>query len=306
MKKSKNINMFLMDGEVTGIIKCTLSNWVGVIYKIPRTRLSSEILKNRKDLKQSGIYFLLGQDEETGKNLVYVGQASNRKNGEGVLLRVLEHTRDNHSEYFNEVILLTTQNNLFGATDISYLENKFTNLAIESDRYIVRNGNEPNVGNVTEEKESELDEVIENTKMIVGTLGHRMYVPMLREEEKNQNKEESIEELLLYLNRKSKKSNKQIKATCKRTDEGFVVLKDSMIEIIDSDKIPKTIQEIRKNLIDKNIIKDGILTENQLFNSPSYAAAFILGMHTNGRTDWKDEKGVSLKKLEEKEMRVLK
>ena len=29
MKRSKNINMFLMDGEVTGIIKCTLSNWTG-------------------------------------------------------------------------------------------------------------------------------------------------------------------------------------------------------------------------------------------------------------------------------------
>ena len=36
MKRSKNINMFLMDGEVTGKIKCTLSNWTGVIYKIPR------------------------------------------------------------------------------------------------------------------------------------------------------------------------------------------------------------------------------------------------------------------------------
>ncbi len=32
-KRSKNINMFLMDGEVTGKIKCTLSNWTGVIYK---------------------------------------------------------------------------------------------------------------------------------------------------------------------------------------------------------------------------------------------------------------------------------
>ena len=31
MKRSKNINMFLMDGEVTGKIKCTLSNWTGVI-----------------------------------------------------------------------------------------------------------------------------------------------------------------------------------------------------------------------------------------------------------------------------------
>ena len=52
MKRSKNINMFLMDGEVTGIIKCTLSNWTGVIYKIPRIQLSD--LKSRDEMKQSG------------------------------------------------------------------------------------------------------------------------------------------------------------------------------------------------------------------------------------------------------------
>lgn len=50
MKRSKNINMFLMDGEVTGIIKCTLSNWTGVIYKIPRIQLSD--LKSRDEMKQ--------------------------------------------------------------------------------------------------------------------------------------------------------------------------------------------------------------------------------------------------------------
>ena len=54
--RSKNINMFLMDGEVTGIIKCTLSNWTGVIYKIPRIQLAD--LKLRDEMKQSGIYFL--------------------------------------------------------------------------------------------------------------------------------------------------------------------------------------------------------------------------------------------------------
>lgn len=54
--------------------------------------------------------------------------------------------------------MLTTQNNSFGPTEISYLENKFTNMAIETERYKVRNGNDQNPGNVTEEKESELEE----------------------------------------------------------------------------------------------------------------------------------------------------
>lgn len=54
--------------------------------------------------------------------------------------------------YFSDAVMLTTQNNSFGPTEISYLENKFTNMAIEIDRYQVRNENDPNPGNVTEEK----------------------------------------------------------------------------------------------------------------------------------------------------------
>ena len=47
------------------------------------------------------------------------------------------------------------------------------------------------------------------------------------------------------------------------------------------------------------MIKDGVLQEKQLFSNPSYAAAFVLGMNTNGRTDWKNKDGKTLKELEE-------
>lgn len=294
MKRSKNINMFLMDGEVTGKIKCTLSNWTGVIYKIPRIQLAD--LKSRDEMKQSGIYFLFGRDEDKQKDVTYIGQATNRKNGEGVLLRVQEHTRDIHADYFNDVIILTTQNNSFGPTEISYLENKFTQLAKDAGRFIVKNGNEPNSGNVTEEKQSELDEVVENTLMIVGTLGYRVFVPMTKKTSQNISEGNSTH---LYLKRKTKKSNRLIEAVCEQTSEGFVVLEGSQVEMIDSPTLPTSLKELRKELMEANVIKDGILQENQLFSSPSYAATFLLGMPTNGRTDWKNQDGKTLKELEE-------
>lgn len=294
MKRSKNINMFLMDGEVTGIIKCTLSNWTGVIYKIPRIQLAD--LKSRDEMKQSGIYFLFGRDEDKQKDVTYIGQATNRKNGEGVLLRVQEHTRDIHADYFNDVIILTTQNNSFGPTEISYLENRFTQLAKEAGRFIVKNGNEPNSRNVTEEKQSELDEVVENTLMIVGTLGYRVFVPMTKKAWQNISGGNSTH---FYLKRKTKKSNRMIEAVCEQTSEGFVVLEGSQVEMIDSPTLPTSLKELRKELMEANVIKDGILQENQLFSSPSYAATFLLGMPTNGRTDWKNQDGKTLKELEE-------
>lgn len=293
-KRSKNINMFLMDGEVTGKIKCTLSNWTGVIYKIPRIQLGD--LKSRDEMKQSGIYFLFGRDEDKQKDMIYIGQATTRKNGEGVLLRIQEHTRDSHADYFNDVIILTTQNNSFGPTEISYLENKFTQLAKEAGRYIVKNGNDPNPGNVTEEKESELDEIVENTLMIIGTLGYRVFVPMTKKVSQDLTDNHST---YLYLKRKTKKSNKVIEATCEQTTEGFVVLEGSQVEIMDSPSLPASLKEMRQNLIASRVIQDGVLKEKQLFSSPSYAAAFLLGMQTNGRTDWKDQDGRTLKELEE-------
>lgn len=286
--------MFLMDGEVTGKIKCTLSNWTGVIYKIPRIQLGD--LKSRDEMKQSGIYFLFGRDEDKQKDVTYIGQATTRKNGEGVLLRIQEHTRDIHADYFNDVIILTTQNNSFGPTEISYLENKFTQLAKEAGRYIVKNGNDPNPGNVTEEKESELDEIVENTLMIIGTLGYRVFVPMIKEVSQDLTDNHST---YLYLKRKTKKSNRVIEATCERTTEGFVVLEGSQVEIKDSPYLPASLKEMRQNLIASRVIQDGVLKEKQLFSSPSYAAAFLLGMQTNGRTDWKDQDGRTLKELEE-------
>ena len=258
-KRSKNINMFLMDGEVTGKIKCTLSNWTGVIYKIPRIQLGD--LKSRDEMKQSGIYFLFGRDEDKQKDVTYIGQATTRKNGEGVLLRIQEHTRDTHADYFNDVIILTTQNNSFGPTEISYLENKFTQLAKEAGRYIVKNGNDPNPGNVTEEKESELDEIVENTLMIIGTLGYRVFVPMTKKVSQDLTDNHST---YLYLKRKTKKSNKVIEATCERTTEGFVVLEGSQVEIKDSPYLSASLKEMRQNLIASRVIQDVVQTHKAM------------------------------------------
>lgn len=295
MKNSKNFNLFLMDGKVTGRIKCTLSNWTGLVYKIPRTYLDD--CKDRVYLKQSGLYFLFWKND-MDEDEVYIGEAGIRKNGEGILFRVTEHLKDDF--YFSDAVMLTTQNNSFGPTEISYLENKFTNMAIETDRYKVINGNDPNPGNVTEEKESELIDFIEYSKMSLGVLGYKLFVPILDNNIKNDVKDKFDEEEILFLSRLSRKSNKLIQGKCKRTSEGFVVLSGSLIEEIDSKAIPKSIADLRKKCKTNGEIIDGKITKDYLFNSPSYASAFLLGMNTNGKTDWKTKEGVTLKELEER------
>lgn len=299
MGKGKNFNLFLMDGEVTGRIKCTLSNWTGLAYKIPNSYLSK--CKERQDLKQSGVYFLFG-DDEGDKPTVYIGQAGIRKNGEGVLFRVAEHLKGSFD--FNEVVILTTQNNSFGPTEISYLENKFTNMAHEIDRYTVKNGNDPNPGNVTEEKESELEDYVEYSKIVLGVLGYKIFVPLIKSNDsKNRDEDEYTEgELSLYLSRKVTRSNATITAACKRTSEGFVLLSGSTIEETDAEAIPQRIKEMRADAKKNGVIKNGVLTKNILFRSPSYASSFVLGINSNGRTNWKLKTGQSLKEFEEEQL----
>ena len=109
-----------MDGTPAGRIKVTLANWTGVSYKIPRTEL--EMCKDLEMLKQSGVYFLFGTSDETGENVVYIGQAGIRKNGEGLLYRLQEHKRNPDKDYWTEAVMFTTSNNSFGPTEISYLK----------------------------------------------------------------------------------------------------------------------------------------------------------------------------------------
>lgn len=294
--RGKSINLFLMDGEASGRIKCTLANWTGIAYKIPRTEI--EKCKERNDLKQSGVYFLFGTSDETGKGVVYIGQAGARKNGEGILNRLQEHKRNPEKDYWTEAIVFTTSNNSFGPTEISYLENRFCNLALEANRYEVKNGNDPTPGNITEEKESEMEEFIDYAKVIMGTLGHKLFEPINKPVPKQiyDVPVNSDDKPCLYLERNIKNVGK-IEAMGNQTPEGFVVMKGSHVSPIDDDTIPTVIKEKRgKAPIDSQ----GILQEDMLFSSPSYAAMFVIGKSENGLTRWKTKDGVTLKALEAK------
>jgi len=289
-KRGKSINLFLMDGEPNGRIKCTLANWTGVAYKIPRTSL--DLCKERNDLKQSGVYFLFGTSDHTGNNIVYIVQAGARKNGEGLLYRLQEHKRNPDKDYWTEAVVFTTSNNSFGPTEISYLENRFCALALAAKRYEVKNGNDPTQGNITEEKESELEEFIDYARIVMGTLGHKVFEPLVAITTMPPARDHPVvEEPLLYF------ENANAKATGRRTSEGFVVMKGSIL----SQKIAKSCPEIalkaRAKYSDK-IDASNTLTEDVLISSPSAAAAFVGGSSLSGNELWKTKEGIPLKNLD--------
>ena len=260
-------------------------------YKIPRTELDK--CKERDDLKQSGVYFLFGVTDDTGKGVVYIGQAGARKNGEGILNRLLEHKRNPEKDYWTEAVVFTTSNNSFGPTEISYLENRFCNLAILANRYDVKNSNDPTPGNITEEKECEMEEFIDNAKVIMGTLGHKLFEPVNKETPET-NSTEQDDAVKLFLKR-TKKGVGTVTAEGYQSPEGFVVLKGSHISPEDDDTIFPAIRTRRKEV---KVDTDWVLQEDVLCRSPSFAAMLVIGKHANGLTSWKTKDGRTLKSLE--------
>lgn len=283
MPRSKTIKLFLMDGEPSGRMKCSLANWTGIAYKIPRTALDK--CKDLDILKQSGVYFLFGTDKSDNA-VVYIGQAGARKNGKGLLLRIQEPHAS--IDYWTEAVMFTTTNNSFGPTEISYLENRFCNMAVQSGRYVVKNGNDPNLGNITEETESELEEFIDYAKIVMGTLGHKVFEPFVPSSEAED------AEPVLYL------EYGKGRASGKRTSDGFVIFKGSAVNPSLTKSCPERTIKDRKKYANK-INKNGVLISDILLSSPSSAAGFVGGASLSGNALWKDSNGKTLKELLETE-----
>ena len=285
----KTLYLYLMDGDPSGRIKCTLANWTGLAYKIPRTML--EKARDIPYLQQTGVYFLFGTSNGTGNPVVYIGQAGIRKNGQGILNRWEEHKRNNNKDWWTEAVALTTSNNSFGSTEISYLENRFSNMAINAERYEVMNINDPTQGNLTEEKESEMEEFISYARLVMGALGYKVFEPLIVQTETINLPEILNEEPILF------SCPKSAYAKAKRTSEGFVILRGSKISEECAKSAPNWVRELRK----KNaqfIQSDGVISKDLLFNSPSAAASFVSGGSSNGLIAWKTEDGKTLKDLE--------
>lgn len=283
MPRSKTIKLFLMDGEPSGRMKCSLANWTGIAYKIPRTALDK--CKDLDILKQSGVYFLFGTDKSDNA-VVYIGQAGARKNGKGLLLRIQEPHAS--IDYWTEAVMFTTTNNSFGPTEISYLENRFCNMAVQSGRYVVKNGNDPNPGNITEETESELEEFIDYAKIVMGTLGHKVFEPFVPSSEAED------AEPVLYL------EYGKGRASGKRTSDGFVIFRGSAVNPSLTKSCPERTIKDRKKYANK-INKNGVLISDILLSSPSSAAGFVGGASLSGNALWKNSNGKTLKELLETE-----
>lgn len=284
MKFGKTIKIFLIDGDPNGRMTCELSNWTGKAYKIPRIKIKE--CTDRDDLKNTGVYLLLGKDEE-GNEQVYIGEA------ETILNRLTQHL--NQKDFWNEAIVFVSKDDNLNKAHIKYLENRLFEIASTVKRYKLENSITPTQSSISESDKAEMEEFLDNIKILVNSLGHKLF------EGKRENQNLSnipIQEFTLTNPREN------ANAIGVPTSEGFVVFKGGVFSKTTTPKIPNGLLKIRENLIQTGkavlIGENYQLMEDYLFNSPSQAAGVILGKSANGLTEWRINSGLNLKDYETK------
>ena len=137
-----------------------------------------------------------------------------------------------------------------------------------------------------------MEEFIENAHLIMWALSVNIF-DSITEIPKDSPK--NIEEIILYLKRKIQSINFTVSGICRKTAEGFVVLKGSQLSPEVKDAVS---MEIKKRRASAKIDSNYILQEDIVFSSPSGAAEFIVGNSSNGWRVWKNKDGVELKDLD--------
>lgn len=284
MIESATVRIFLVKGSPTSIRTAEISNWTGKAVAGPRSQIE-EVLK-RDEACKPGVYFLSGTDPESGKGIVYIGEA------EIIRKRVKDHLG---KDYWNAVTFFVSKDENLTKAHIKYLEGKLIEKAKSTGRAKLENAVSSG-SHLPESDTADMDIFLSRMEQLLPILGQEFLKPVSSSETRD------ARPSLLFCEIKG------LKATGKRTDNGFVVLKGSEAVLIErpSSQKYKWASNLRETLIKDSVLKAAgdryVFEQAHEFSSPSAAAAVVHGGHANGLISWKDSQGRTIKELEQLEL----
>ncbi|MFA5024481.1 MAG: GIY-YIG nuclease family protein [Patescibacteria group bacterium] len=278
---AKTIKIFLVDGEPNGLKTAELSNWVGQAIVIPRNKLKE--IKKRTECNKPAVYFLVGKEnEEALLPTVYIGEAENLSN------RL--YTHDSSKDFWQTAVAFVSKDNNLTKAHVRYLESRCLALATEAKRFNLENGTESSLPSLSEADIAEVEEFLENLKLLLSALGFPILQEVVSKEQKN-----TSDPLFTC-------KGKNVFATGRMTNEGFVVYKDSTVTKNISKAVIERNQKVIEKLLSNSYLEKGkdsvyVFVKDYIFNSPSAASDIILGNSTSGWKKWKTESGKMLEEI---------
>jgi len=273
----KTIKIFLLEGRPTGVRSVELSGWTGKGFVIPRSELAQ--VTQRDDLKVPCVYFLFGQNDE-GEQVVYVGESEN------FIERIQYHNRDKNKDFWNTTICFISKDETLNKAYVKYLESVLFADLKKAGRVKVEGGKDSIAARLSESDLADAEEFATNIRLLLPVIGFNF----LKEAVENGQEKWFCK-------------GKDASATGVLSTEGFVVLKGSIIQGTETKTLHEYVKRLRKRILtsissEPDAPKE--LQENEVFGSPSTAAAFVLGRSANGWLEWKNTDGKTLDEIKRK------
>jgi len=291
-----SLRIFVADGDPDGLRIVEKSNWIGKALVFPRALLPQ--VKARPELAQTGVYLLLGPRPDGEGEMLYVGE------GDPILPRLQDH--QSKKDFWTRAIGFTTATaGQLNKAHVQFLEARLIALARAAKRMPLDNANQPTEPSLSEADRADMEVFLAHMLGMLPVLGVHAFeqAPAAALPLPAPGQPAPAAPTLLYCR------GKGVEATGYESTQGFVVRKGSqavaeVVPSLESNKPARMAQ--REDLIERGVVVlDGAsyrFTQDFVFSSPSVAAAFVLGMSSNGRTKWKDAQGRTLKALQEAEL----
>lgn len=277
-EKGFSLRIFIPTGEPEELRIVEKSNWTGRGLVFPRASFGD--VRRRRELLRTGVYVLWGPDESSQLPRVYVGE------GDVVLPRLEQHLRQ--KDFWTHAAVFTSKDENLNKAHVQYLEARLVALASQAKRAILDNGNVPQMPPLSEADAADAEGFLTNMLLCLPVMGVNFF-------EKASAGPSPSHDLTLRA--------KGIEAHGVDSAAGFIVRAGSQAVKDEAPSIHSYLSELRRSLLEQAVlVPDGDcyrLTQDYTFNSPSTAAGVLLGRSANGRREWKDANGRTLKEIQE-------
>ena len=279
-QKGRTLNLFFIDGNPDGMLTAEIFGWTGHVLMTPRTQLVSAL--NREEAKSTGVYILLGEDENGP--LAYIGEA------EDISQRIKRH--DATRGWWSQAVIVTTTQRALNKAHAKYLEFRLVSIAKQVKKIPLENGNAPSEPSLSEAEKANMEAFLDNILVVLPALRIDFLSTQRRNRDAASLNPEANEGIVRF-ELKSKKHN--LHATARLEDGEFIVEEGSTSR---GQWVGKNTQvhpyiKLLEELISQNIIckqpesEQFMFLDDYAFNSPSAAASAINGRSSNGTVEWK-------------------
>jgi Domain of unknown function (DUF4357) len=292
MNTGKSIRLFLVDGTPGGLLTAEIMNWTGHIVSAPRSELAA--LLKRPETSRTGIYILIGDDPDSiGGLMAYIGE------GDDVGKRLYHHARpelQDGKDFWDRAIVLTSKDTNLTKAHARYLESRFIALGWQANRAKLTNSTAPDPITLPEADVSDMEYFIEQARIVLPVLGLNIFrIPVSATSPSSASQDTRDMAVSPIFELRLKKDG--IVAKAQEIDGEFTILAESNARLKWTGAGGHSYRGLREILDRDGTLApspDGLtmrFTRNQVFASPSAAAAVVTGRSANGRNEWATAEG---------------